>query len=109
MKRSDLKRIIKEEVQKVLKETQLNLFRKLAPKLRKKLDVEYDDDYELSQHPDKKEKFYDLLITYVPDRKFGSFKKAAAKLFGFDNVGAGSNEGEMLEWFYNLVQDNLED
>lgn len=103
----NLRKYLKEN--KLLKETQLNLFRKLAPGLRRELDSEYYNDYELSQHPEKKEKFYDLLITYVPDRKFNAFKNAAAELFGFDYVGTGSNDGEMLEYFYNLVQDSLED
>lgn len=87
-----------------LKETQLNMFRKMTPELRKKLDDEYDNDWFLKDHPDKKEDFYNLLMTYSPDGKYGSLKKAMVELFGFDNMGPGSDSGELIEWFYNLVR-----
>ena len=80
---------------------------KLDRKLKKKLDNEYNDDYELKKHQDKKDKFYELLLKHAPFMQWTQLKKEVAKLFGFDNLEPGSNDGEMLEYFYDMVRQEL--
>ena len=80
---------------------------RLDNKLKKMLDSEYEDDYELSKQPEKKDAFFKLLMKYAPTKKYGPLKKEVAKLFGFDNLEPGSNDGEMLEYFYMMVIDYL--
>ena len=80
---------------------------RLDNKLKKELDSEYKDDSELSKHPEKKDAFFKLLMKYAPTKKYGLLKKEVAKLFGFDNLEPGSNDGEMLEYFYMIVIDHL--
>jgi len=80
---------------------------KLDRKLKKKLDAEYDGDYELKKHQDKKDKFYELLLKHAPFMQWSTLKKEVAELFGFDNLEPGSNDGEMLEYFYDMVRDEL--
>ena len=50
---------------------------KLDRKLKKTLDSEYDNDYELKKHPDKKDKFYKLLLKHAPFMQWNTFKKEA--------------------------------
>tara|TARA_R110000796_G_scaffold123761_3_gene238170 strand:- start:5620 stop:6141 length:522 start_codon:yes stop_codon:yes gene_type:complete len=76
---------------------------KMTSSLKRKLDKEYKDDYELKDHPDKKDKFYALLLKHVPKGNFGHLRKEVGKLFGFTNVQPGSNAGELIEYFRNLV------
>ena len=71
--------------------------------LKQELDQEYFDDYELKDHPDKKDEFYALLLKHVPKGDFGHLRKEVGELFGFTQVQPGSNAGELIEYFRNLV------
>jgi hypothetical protein len=80
---------------------------KLDSKLKKKLDAEYDGDYELKNHPDKRDKFYELLLKHAPFMQWDQLKKEFMKLFKINYAGTGSNMGELLEYFYNMVRKEL--
>ena len=90
------------------KETDLIPQGKMPLHLKQELDQEYFDDFELKDHPDKKDEFYALLLKHVPKGDFGHLRKEVGELFGFTNVAPGSNAGEMIEYFRNLVLRGLD-
>ena len=90
------------------KETDLIPQGKMPLHLKQELDQEYFDDFELKDHPDKKDEFYALLLKHVPKGDFGHLRREVGELFGFTNVAPGSNAGEMIEYFRNLVLRGLD-